>query len=90
MNPWSAMEKWWTTIADMSFPINIKDGNFTFVADGMHKVVTFSGTYPKQLFTAIPREYPNHDRHSSVRALAVQFVIDFGRLTGYTKTVIAC
>ena len=47
MNPWSAMEKWWTTIADMSFPINVKDGNFTFKADGVHKVVTFSATYPK-------------------------------------------
>ena len=47
MNPWSAMEKWWTTIADMSFPINIKDGNFTFKADGVHKVVTFSATYPE-------------------------------------------
>jgi hypothetical protein len=47
MNPWSAMEKWWTTIADMSFPINIKDGNFTFVADGVHKVVSFSATYPE-------------------------------------------
>ena len=47
MDPWSAMEKWWTTIADMAFPINIEDGNFTFKADGVHKVVTFSGTYPK-------------------------------------------
>jgi hypothetical protein len=47
MNPWSAMEKWWTTIADMSFPINIKDGNFTFMADGVHRVVTFSATYPE-------------------------------------------
>ena len=47
MNPWSAMEKWWTTIADMSFPINIKDGNFTFIADSVHKVVTFSATYPE-------------------------------------------
>jgi hypothetical protein len=47
MDPWSAMEKWWTTIADMSFPINIKDGNFTFKADGVHKVITFSATYPK-------------------------------------------
>jgi hypothetical protein len=47
MDPWSAMEKWWTTIADMSFPINIKDGNFNFKADGVHKVITFSATYPK-------------------------------------------
>jgi len=47
MDPWSAMEKWWTKIGDMAFPINIKDGNFGFSADGVTKVVPFSGTYPK-------------------------------------------
>jgi len=47
MDPWSAMEKWWTTIADMAFPINIGDGNFTFTANGVEKVVYFSATYPE-------------------------------------------
>jgi len=47
MDPWSAMEKWWTTIEDMSFPINIKDGTFSFRADGVMKMVPFNGTYPK-------------------------------------------
>ena len=47
MNPWSAMEKWWTTIGDMAFPINITDGTFTFSANGVTKRVPFKGTYPK-------------------------------------------
>jgi len=47
MDPWSAMEKWWTTIGDMAFPINITDGNFSFSADGVSKAIPFKGTYPK-------------------------------------------
>jgi hypothetical protein len=47
MDPWSAMEKWWTTIGDMAFPINITDGNFSFSADGVSKTIPFKGTYPK-------------------------------------------
>ena len=47
MNPWSAMEKWWTTISDMAFPINITDGTFTFSANGVTKRFAFKGTYPK-------------------------------------------
>ena len=47
MNPWSAMEKWWTTIGDMSFPININDATFSFSANGVTKRVPFKGTYPK-------------------------------------------
>jgi hypothetical protein len=47
MNPWSAMEKWWTTIGDMAFPINITDGTFTFGANGVTKRIAFKGTYPK-------------------------------------------
>lgn len=43
MNPWSAMEKWWTTIGDMAFPIMINDGNFTFKADGVTKVIPYKG-----------------------------------------------
>jgi hypothetical protein len=47
MDPWSAMEKWWTTIGDMAFPININDGTFTFSANGVTKRVVFKGTYPE-------------------------------------------
>jgi len=42
---WQAMEKYWTQIPDMSFPINIYEGNFGFSADGVSKVVPFKGTY---------------------------------------------
>ncbi|HUT72615.1 MAG TPA: hypothetical protein VMW89_18255 [Desulfatiglandales bacterium] len=47
MDPWSAIEKWWTTIEDMAFPININDGNFSFKANGVSKVIPFKGTYPE-------------------------------------------
>ncbi len=45
INMWQAMEKWWTTISDMAFPISVEEGAFTFAADGMSKIVPFSGTY---------------------------------------------
>ncbi|MBN1226992.1 MAG: hypothetical protein JXA79_08360 [Deltaproteobacteria bacterium] len=44
---WSAIEKWWTTIPDMAFPINIGEGSFIFKADGVSKPIGFSATYPK-------------------------------------------
>ena len=47
INMWQAMEKYWTQIPDMSFPINIYEGNFGFSADGVSKVVPFKGIYPK-------------------------------------------
>lgn len=46
-NAWAALEKWWTTIPDMAFPINIHEGAFTFVADGVSKTLPFKETYPK-------------------------------------------
>ena len=46
-NCWAAMEKWWTTIGDMAFPITIDEGAFTFVADGVSKTLPFKATYPK-------------------------------------------
>jgi len=46
-NAWAAMEKYWTQIPDMTFPINIYEGNFGFSADGVSKAVPFKGTYPK-------------------------------------------
>jgi len=46
-NAWAALEKWWTTIPDMAFPINIYEGSFTFTADGVSKTLPFKTTYPK-------------------------------------------
>lgn len=47
LNIWQGMEKWWTTIADMAFPIKVHEGAFNFSADGVYKVLPFEGTYPK-------------------------------------------
>ncbi len=44
---WQAMERFWTTIGDMAFPINIYEGTFSFSANGVSKAVPFKGTYPK-------------------------------------------
>jgi len=41
VNAWQAIEKWWTAIPDMSFPIMIHEGAFTFNADGIDKVVPY-------------------------------------------------
>ena len=46
-NAWAALEKWWTTIPDMAFPINIHEGSFTFTADGVSKTLPFKATYPE-------------------------------------------
>ena len=44
-NAWAELEKWWTTIPDMAFPINIHEGSFTFTADGVSKILPFKATY---------------------------------------------
>ena len=44
--PWELIEKWWTGLEDMSFPINVKEGAFVFMADGVVKVVGVEATYP--------------------------------------------
>ena len=46
MNAWQAMEKWWTTIGDMAFPITIGEGAFTFTADGVSKTIPLNVKYP--------------------------------------------
>jgi len=46
-NAWAAMEKYWTQIPDMAFPINIYEGSFSFSADGVSKAIPFKGAYPK-------------------------------------------
>jgi len=46
-NGWAALEKWWTQIPDMSFPITIHEGAFPFTANGVSKTLGFKATYPK-------------------------------------------
>jgi len=46
-NAWAALEKWWTTIPDMAFPITVHEGAFPFKADGVSKILPFKATYPK-------------------------------------------
>ncbi|MBN2124943.1 MAG: hypothetical protein JW821_11660 [Deltaproteobacteria bacterium] len=45
-NPWDTLEKWWTGVPDLSVPITVKDCSFTFMADGVVKVMPFSATIP--------------------------------------------
>ena len=47
MTAWAALEKWWTTIPDMAFPITIHEGSFTFMANGVSKTLGFKATYPE-------------------------------------------
>ena len=46
-NAWAELEKWWTTIPDMAFPITIHEGSFTFTANGVSKILPFKATYPE-------------------------------------------
>ena len=46
-NAWAVLEKWWTTIPDMAFPITIGEGAFTFRANGVSKILPFKATYPE-------------------------------------------
>jgi hypothetical protein len=46
-NAWAELEKWWTTIPDMAFPITIHEGSFTFMANGVSKILPFKATYPE-------------------------------------------
>lgn len=44
--PWDKIKQWWTGLPDMSFKIDVKEASFSFRADGVSKVLTFSTTYP--------------------------------------------
>lgn len=44
--PWEKIEFWWTKIPEMPFPIYLKEGNFTFSAGGITKVVPVNMKYP--------------------------------------------
>ena len=46
-NAWAVLEKWWTTIPDMAFPITIHEGSFPFTANGASKTLGFKATYPE-------------------------------------------
>ena len=40
------LEKWWTSIPDFSFPVQVKEGAAVFKADKTTGVAAFSATYP--------------------------------------------
>ena len=45
--PWDKITKWWTELPEMSFPIDLKEGNFTFSAEGgAVKVIPIAIRYP--------------------------------------------
>jgi hypothetical protein len=43
--PWEKIEWWWNKLPEMAFPIYLKEGNFTFEADGITKVVPIDIKY---------------------------------------------
>jgi len=45
--PWDLLEKWWTEIPNMTVPIGVEKGAATFTADGVQKVIPFTGKFPK-------------------------------------------
>jgi hypothetical protein len=45
-SPWELIEKWWSGLPDMSFPILVNEGSFVFSADGVVKVVPVVANYP--------------------------------------------
>jgi hypothetical protein len=46
MSPWDAMEKWWAGAAGYTIPVTVHEGAFTFMADGITKVLPFNATFP--------------------------------------------
>jgi hypothetical protein len=43
--PWDAIKRWWEGVPMMSVPVTLKEANFTFIADGITKVVPFQVTF---------------------------------------------
>ena len=41
-----ALERWWKGVPDLSVPVTIKECAFTFMADGVIKVLPFEATVP--------------------------------------------
>lgn len=46
MDAWGALEKWWKGVPEYTVPVTIKEGAFSFKADGLSKVVPFEATFP--------------------------------------------
>jgi hypothetical protein len=44
--PWQKIQYWWEKLPEMPFRIDLKEGNFTFSADGITKVVPVNIKYP--------------------------------------------
>jgi hypothetical protein len=44
--PWEKVEQWWTGLPDMNLKIDIKQGAFSFRADGVSKTLAYSTRYP--------------------------------------------
>jgi hypothetical protein len=44
--PWAKIEQWWNNVPQMSFLIGLREGNFTFSAGGVTKVVPINIKYP--------------------------------------------
>jgi hypothetical protein len=45
-DPWKKVEEWFTMLPEMSFPIDLKDGQFAFSADGLTRAVPIKVRYP--------------------------------------------
>ncbi len=45
-SPWQALERWWKGVPEYSVPVTVKEGAFTFSADGVSKVLPFEATIP--------------------------------------------
>ena len=45
-SPWQPLERWWKGVPDYSVPVTVKEGAFTFRADGVEKVVPFQANFP--------------------------------------------
>ena len=46
IKPIELVQKWWTQLPDMSFPIHLTGGTFTFTANGLVKPVPYQVRYP--------------------------------------------
>ena len=45
-DPWKKVEEWFTKLPDMSFPIDLRDGQFAFSANGLTRAVPIKASYP--------------------------------------------
>jgi hypothetical protein len=44
--PWQKIQYWWEKLPEMGFRMDLKEGNFTFSADGITKVAPVNMKYP--------------------------------------------